>query len=141
MTNKVVDQNAAFTLYPDEGVHRIASLNKYVSPFQEQLKDVYEISNGRDPDHSTANSVRSVLEAVGRFCRPDKSSSLTTFVQHLATEGIMVKSVLINSLCHGTYYDEMPSPDDLKLACSETVQVVKRYAAGQLEMIGDVKKD
>jgi hypothetical protein len=57
-------------------------------------------------------------------------------VQHLAAEdGIIVKSVLINSFCHGTYYDEMPSPDDLKLACEETVRVVKKYAAGQLEVI------
>ena len=85
---------------------------------------------------AAANAIRSVLEAVGRFCRPDKSSSLTVFVQHLAAEdGIIVKRVLIKSFCHGTYYDEMPSPDDLKLACAETVQVVKKYAAGQLEVI------
>lgn len=136
VTNKVVDENAAFALHPDNGVHKISRLQKYVAPFQEQLKDIFEIANGRDPDHSTANAIRSVLEAVGRFCRPDKSSSLTVFVQHLAAEdGIIVKSVLINSFCHGTYYDEMPSPDDLKLACAETVQVVKKYAAGQLEVI------
>lgn len=136
VTNKVVDPNAAFALYPDKAVHKIARLNKYVAPFQEQLQDIYEIANGREPDHATANAVRSVLEAVGRFCRPDKSSSLTVFVQHLAAEdGITVKSVLINSLCHGTYYDEMPSPDDLKLACEETLSVVEKYAAGQLEEI------
>ena len=139
VTNKVVDENAAFALYPDKGVHKIARLNRYVAPFQEQLKDIYEIANGRDPDHSTANAIRSVLEAVGRFCRPDKSSSLTLFVQHLAAEdGITVKSVLINSLCHGTYYEEMPSPDDLKLACAETLLVVEKYAAGQLEVIKGV---
>ncbi|KGJ03138.1 hypothetical protein IT41_15005 [Paracoccus halophilus] len=136
VANKVVDENAAFALHPDKGIHKISWLKKYVAPFQEQLKDIVEIANGRDPDHSTANAIRSVLEAVGRFCRPDKSSSLTLFVQHLAAEdGIIIKSVLINSFCHGTYYDEMPSPDDLKLACAETVQVVERYAAGQIEVI------
>lgn len=136
VTNKVVDENAAFALHSDKGIHKISRLNKYIAPFQEQLKDIYEIANGRDPDHSTANAIRSVLEAVGRFCRPDKSSSLTDFVQHLAGEDkIVVKSILINSFCHGTYYDEMPSPDDLKLACSETIQVVEKYATGQLEVI------
>jgi hypothetical protein len=135
-TNKVVEENATFALHSDKGIHRISRLNKYIAPFQEQLKDIYEVSNGRDPDHSTANAIRSVLEAVGRFCRPDKSSSLTVFVQHLAAEdGIIARSVLINSFCHGTYYDEVPSPDDLRLACSETVKVVEKYAAGQLEVV------
>lgn len=136
VTNRVVESNAAFALHPEKDAHKIVPLNKYVAPFQEQLKDVYEIANGRDPDHTTANAVRSVLEAVGRFCRPDKSGSLSDFVQHLAgEEGISVKSVLINSLCHGTYYDETPPPEDLKLACCETLLVVERYATGQLEIL------
>ncbi|QYZ68719.1 AAA family ATPase [Neotabrizicola shimadae] len=135
-TNKVVADDAAFALYSEKGVHKISRLNKYVSPFHEQLKDIYEVASGRDPDHTTANAVRSVLEAVGRFCRPDKSESLTSFVQHLASEdGITVKSILINSLCHGTYYDEKPLPDDLKQACTETLLVIEKYAAGQLEVI------
>ena len=80
--------------------------------------------------------------SIGRFCRPDKSESLSTFVQHLAgDEGIAVKSVLINSLCHGTYYEETPVPGDPKLACDETIAVVKRFAVGQLELIkGDAEK-
>lgn len=136
VSNKVVDDSAAFALNCEEGKHRIAPLDRYVAPFQEQLKDIYEIANGRDPDHSTANSIRSVLEAIGRFCRPDKSSSLSLFVQHLAAEDeIIVKSVLINSFSHGTYFDEMPTPDDLRLACNETIKVVKRYAFGQLAVI------
>ena len=46
-----------------------------------------------------------------------------------------LKSILINSLCHGTYYEETPPPDDLVLACKETLVVVERYAVGQLELI------
>ncbi|QBF30777.1 AAA family ATPase [Thalassococcus sp. S3] len=138
LTNRIVDERkgAAFALHPDAGTHKLVRLKEYVAPFKEQLRDVYDVANGRDPDHRTANSVRSVLEAIGRFCRPDKSESLSTFVQHLAgDEGIAVKSVLINSLCHGTYYEETPVPGDLKLACEETISVVKRFAVGQLELI------
>lgn len=136
LTNRVVDDNAAFALHTDGKSHSLARLNKYIAPFQEQLMDIHEVANGKDPDHRTANSVRSVLEAIGRFCRPDKSDSLTDFVKHLAGEEDMtLKSVLINSLCHGTYYDETPPPDDLVLACRETLVVVERYAVGQLELI------
>lgn len=138
LTNRIVDERkgAAFALHPDAGTHKLVPLREYVAPFKEQLKDAYDVANGRDPDHRTANSVRSVLEAIGRFCRPDKSESLSTFVQHLAgDEGIAVKSVLINSLCHGTYYEETPVPGDLKLACEETITVVDRFAVGQLELI------
>ncbi|SFG41134.1 Wobble nucleotide-excising tRNase [Roseobacter denitrificans OCh 114] len=141
LTNRVVDDNAAFALHTDGKSHNLARLNKYIAPFQEQLIDIYEVANGKDPDHRTANSIRSVLEAIGRFCRPDKSDSLTDFVKHLAgEEGMTLKSVLINSLCHGTYYDETPPPDDLVLACKETLVVVEHYAVGQLELVKKAAK-
>ncbi|WP_373090007.1 hypothetical protein [Sneathiella sp.] len=136
LTNRVVEEKAAFALHTDGATHKLARLNKYIAPFQEQLIDVHDVANGKEPDHRTANSIRSVLEAVGCFCRPDKSDSLTNFVQHLAgDEGISIKSVMINSLCHGTYYEETPPPDDLALACKETIVVVERFAVGQLELI------
>ena len=141
LTNRVVDDNAAFALHTDGKSHSLARLNKYIAPFQEQLIDIHEVANGKDPDHRTANSIRSVLEAIGRFCRPDKSDSLTDFVKHLAGEEDMtLKSVLINSLCHGTYYDETPPPDDLVLACKETLVVVEHYAVGQLELVKKAAK-
>jgi wobble nucleotide-excising tRNase len=142
LTNRVVENNAAFALHTDGTKHSLARLNKYIAPFQEQLIDVHGVANGKDPDHRTGNSVRSVLEAVGRFCRPDKSDSLTDFLKHLAgEENMSLKSVLINSLCHGTYYEETPPPDDLVLACKETLAVVERYAVGQLELIrSSIKK-
>ena len=116
-------------------------MTKYVAPFQQQLKEIHNIANGQAPDHRTANSIRSVLEAVGRFCRPDKSDSLTNFIQFLAgSDGLEIKSVLINTLSHGTYLEEIPPPDDLVLACAETLEVVKRYAVGQLEVIEAANK-
>ena len=80
--------------------------------------------------------MRSVLEAVGRFCRPDKAKSLTDFISFLAgDEGMSLQSVLINSSSHGSYYDEAPPPEDITLACQETLAVIERYAPGQLELI------
>jgi len=140
-SNRVAEANAAFSLHCDKDIHKLTKMNKYVAPFQQQLKEVHSIANGQSPDHRTANSIRSVLEAVGRFCRPDKSESLTNFIQFLASsDGIEIKSVLINTLSHGTYLEEIPPPDDLVMACLETLEVVKIYAVGQLEVIETANK-
>ena len=142
LTNRVVDDGAAFALYAGAKGHRLTRLDKYVAPFQEQLKEICEIADGKDPDHGTGNAIRSVLEAVGRFCRPDKSKSLADFIGFLAGEaGISLKSVLINSLSHGSYYDEAPPPDDLRLACEETIEVVEKFAAGQLVVVRNLESD
>ncbi|MHA1598106.1 MAG: AAA family ATPase [Alphaproteobacteria bacterium] len=137
ITNRIVKKEAAFALHPDNAGHKLTQLNDYIAPFQQQLKDIYEVAeNGREPDHQTGNAVRSVLEAVGRFCRPDKSDSLTNFITFLAGQDeFEIKSVMINSLSHGTYYEEIAPPDDLKLACKETIRVVEKFAVGQLEVI------
>ncbi len=135
-TNSVVKEDATFSLTLDGAAHKLTHLRSYVAPFEYQLAHVYHVANGNSPDHATGNAIRSVLEAVGRFCRPDKSQSLQEFISFLAgEESISIKSILINSLCHGTYYDEAPPPDDLKLACQETIIVVERFAEGQIAVI------
>lgn len=137
ITNGIVQKESAFSLDADSGTHELSRLNNYVAPFQQQLKDIFEIAEkGKKPDHQTGNTIRSVLEAIGRFCRPDKSNSLTDFINFLAKhDGFNIRSIMINNLSHGTYYEETPTPDDLKLACQETVRVVKKFAPGQLEII------
>lgn len=111
-------------------------MTRYLAPFHEQLKDVYEVAHENSPNHTTGNSIRSVLEAVGRFCHPDKCDSLENFVKFLAGEEQMsLKSVMTNSMSHGSYIDETPPPDDLQLACEETIAVVERLAIGQLGVI------
>lgn len=138
-TNRVVKDEATFSLSADGSTHKLTYMNNYVAPFEQQLAHVYQIANGKNPDHSTGNAIRSILEAVGRFCRPDKSQSLENFITYLAgEENISIKSILINSLCHGTYYDEAPSPEDLKLACQEAINVVDRFAKGQIALIQSV---
>lgn len=134
--NRVVKDDATFSLSANVGGHKFANLRNYVAPFEQQLEHVYRVANGTEPDHGTGNAVRSVLEAIGRFCRPDKCGSLEEFITHLAgEESFSIKSIMINSLCHGTYYDEAPTADDLTLACQETLSVVERYASGQISVI------
>lgn len=139
-TNSVVKKDGTFSLYKDGSAHKLIHLHSYVAPFEQQLEHVYHVANGDDPDHSTGNAIRQVLEAVGRFCRPDKSHDLQNFITFLAGDkNFKIKSVLINSLSHGTYYDETPSPEDLNLACEEAIAVVEHFAIGQLELIKNAK--
>jgi wobble nucleotide-excising tRNase len=135
-TNAVVRPEATFSLHRDGESHKIAFLPNYVAPFEQQLEHVYHVANGKEADHSTANTIRSIIESIGRFCRPDKSQSVESFISFLASEDkISVKSVLINTFCHGTYYEETPSPEDMRLACQETITVVEQFAAGHIELL------
>jgi wobble nucleotide-excising tRNase len=136
VTNFVVEKDAAFFLSQIGGEHKFATRTRYIAPFEQHLKEIVEVDAGREPDYTTGNAIRSVLEAIGRFCHPDKGSSLSGFIRFLAGEGgFQIRSVLINNLSHGTYYDEAPSPDELREACKEAILVVERYAKGQLELL------
>lgn len=135
VTNRVVKDGSAFFMHQVGAHHKLSRRDQYVAPFEQHLKEIVDVHNGQEPSHTTGNAVRCILEAIGRFCHPDKAS-LTEFITYLAGDGgFEVKSVLINNLSHGTYYDEMPSPDELKEACTETIKIVDRYAKGQLEVV------
>jgi wobble nucleotide-excising tRNase len=135
VTNKVVKDEGAFFLHKAGQAHQLSKLKKYIAPFEEHLREIVDVHGGAEPSHTTGHAIRCVLEAVGRFCHPDKCDSLSNYISYLAgEEGFEIKSVLINNLSHGTYYDETPSPDELKDACDEAIRIVERYAKGQLEI-------
>lgn len=136
--NAVVQWEATFSLSLNNvgTMHDLSPLKEYVAPFEQQLEHVYQVANGKKPDHSTGNCIRSVLEAVGRFCRPDKTTSMQKFIGFLSNEDdIKIQSTLINSLCHGTYYDETPTREDITDACKDAISVVERYAKGHIELL------
>ncbi|MDW5317087.1 hypothetical protein [Rhizobium sp. PL01] len=56
-----------------------------------------EVHSGGEANHPTGNAVRSALEAIVRFCHPDKSESLSGVITFLAgEENFTIESVLIN---------------------------------------------
>ena len=134
--NAVIKPEATFSLSKLGEKHDLRRLKDYIAPFEQQLEHVYRVANGGKPDHSTGNCIRSVLEAVGRFCRPDKTQSVQEFITFLAGEdGFKIRGILIQSMCHGSYYDETPTPEDISLACKEAMKVVERYAKGHIELL------
>ena len=133
-TNNVVPNRATFSLIGGELRHVIKPCTDYLAPFKEQLREIYDVAVCfTKPKYTTANSIRSVIEAIGRFCYPDKSNSLTELINFLSqTLRIKIKSVLINSFSHGTYFEDSQIPEDIVRACGETIEIVKILAPGQI---------
>lgn len=136
VSNNVIPKNCAFFLHKNGSQHKISAHNNYIAPFEQQLREVFEVYEGKAPDHTTGNAIRSVLEAVGRFCHPDKCDNLSNYIIYLTgEENFTIKSVLINNLSHGTYYEDTPSPEDIKDACADVISIVEKFAKGQIETV------
>lgn len=135
IANNVVKKHAAFTLSIGNHGHVIETFREYMAPFQEQLRDVVRVADGNSPGVGIGNAIRSVLEAVGRFCYPDKFNDFSQFLQFVSREfEIDMPSILINTLSHGTFHEETPDPEEIKRACMEAVTIIERLAPGQLTL-------
>ena len=134
ITQKVVEEKAGFSFEIDGGEHIFTKLEKYAFPFKHQLKHIYEIAEGRQkPKFYTANSIRSVLEEIGRFCRPDKAKTTKGFIDFLSSDmGISINIYLLNCLSHGLPTEEVALTEEIRKACEETIRVVGELAPGQI---------
>ena len=136
----VVKYNAAFLLDKiDDKKHKISDMSEYIAPFKYQLIDIIGVVNGNEPNHTTANSIRSVLEAIQKFCHPDKD--LKIFLEDIAEANkININSTLINTLSHGLYDGTMPPQDDLKKVCKDVKKIAEIFIPGQVNQIKDANK-
>ena len=136
-TNNLVRSNGLFQLIPGPPAHKLASQNGFATPHALHLRDVRAVSDGTRPaDHTTPNSIRAVVEGIWRFCRPDLSD-FGKFLAFLISEHNMeIKSVLINDLSHGGKFADYPHDEqDVRRAGKEAIEVVERFAAGQLRTV------
>jgi len=133
--NRVVQPPGLFQLVPGENKHELTSQRAFATPHALHLKAVYDVADGsRRADHTTPNSIRSVIEGIWKFCRPD-FSNLEEFLGYLIGEhGIEIKSVLINDLSHGGKTADPPhDEEDIKQAAVDAIAVVGQFAKGQLK--------
>ena len=137
ITQGVIDEKAGFSFEIDEGEHIFTNLEKYAFPFKHQLKHIYEIAKGRQkPEFYTANSIRSVLEEIGRFCRPDKAKTTKGFIDFLSSDmDISINIHLLNCLSHGLPTEEVTSQIEICKACKQTIRAVEELAPGQIEIL------
>ena len=133
--NKIVQPRGLFQLVPGESEHELPSQKAFATPHTLHLKAVYDVANGTGrPDHTTPNSIRSVIEGIWKFCRPD-ISNLEQFIGYLIAEHeIEIKSVMINDLSHGGKVAEpLHDEEDIKQAAMDAIAVVGQFAEGQLK--------
>lgn len=133
--NRVVQPQGLFQLIPGEDKHELTSQRAFATPHALHLKDVYEVASGsKRANHTTPNSIRSVIEGIWKFCRPD-FSKLEEFLGFLISDhGIEIRSVMISDLSHGgKMADPLHDEEDIKQAALEAIAVVEQFAKGQLK--------
>jgi wobble nucleotide-excising tRNase len=140
LNNKVIDPSGLFQLISRSGTHEIRSQKQFITPHEFHLGHVKAVALGSDlPCYSTPNSIRSVLEGIWRFSRPD-FDQLEKFVACLNDEhDLQIRSVLINDLSHGgKLYVESPLEADIVTAAKEVVEIVRVFAKGQVIDVPDL---
>lgn len=134
-SNNAISKGGLFHLVPGAAQHRFVSQKGFATPHLQQLKHVFDVSRGQtSPDFMTPNCIRSVLESMWKFCRPDLDQ-FGQFCEFVIDEyEIELKGVLLNDLSHGGKFDDLPPrADDIVEAAKEAIAVVERFARGQLK--------
>lgn len=136
-SNNTIPKDGLFQLVPGATQHSLVSQKGFATPHLQQLKHVFDVSRGQAaPDFMTPNCIRSVVESMWKFCRPDLDK-FETFCELLISDyEIELKSVLMNDLSHGGKFDDPPpKADDIVEASKEAIAVVERFAGGQLKRL------
>ena len=134
-SNNAVSPNGLFQLMPGANKHTLTSQKGFATPHQQQLKHIQEIAEQRSaPDFTTPNCIRSVVESMWKFCRPDLNN-FASFLSFLINEcGLELKSVLLHDLSHGGKFDDPPhKAEEIIEAAQEALAVVEHFAPGQLK--------
>lgn len=135
--NNAIKKEGLFHLVPGATQHNLVSQKGFATPHLLQLKHVLDVSKGRvEPDFMTPNCIRSVMESMWRFCRPDINDFGDFCVFLTDTCEIDIKSVLINDLSHGGKFDEpLHKADDIIEASKEAITVIEKFAGGQITQL------
>ena len=138
MANRITSNN----FYLKNG--KITEINdELLMPYEYHLMDVYNISIGKSqPSHTTANSVRHVLETIMRFDDPKSNNNILLYINN---DEILRKNRFLysfmNDLSHGRYRIEKAITDEEIISICKTVcEFVDNKFSKQLDAI-KAKKD
>lgn len=115
----------------------IKSLQKeLIMPYEEHLRDIYEVSTGKVPSHTTPNSIRHILETINKFEKPN-----LTFVKYCEDIELLKDDneflyALIHDNSHGNYRTQRPFTSDMiEKGCKKVIEVITDKFNGQLEVL------
>ena len=125
--------NTAYSLKPG----KIETINaKLLMPYESHLSDIVKISRKEiAPNHTTANSIRHVLETICKFEFPDKGIE-----SYIAENPILSNDACIFSICqdlsHGGIRTQPPYTEDVLIhACDTVVAFMTERYSGQIDAI------
>lgn len=131
--NKIIEQKFVLSNGKVTGLG-----NELIMPYEEHLRDIYSISQGtKTACHTTANSLRHILETINRFIAPD--IELCPFCERI--DGYEENEFLYSLMHDGShggirlqkaYTDEM-----IKAACDVVINYVSKDFAGQIKLINN----
>ncbi|NLI14099.1 AAA family ATPase [Pelotomaculum propionicicum] len=110
--------------------------HQLLMPYESHLKDIVETANGsQQPSHTTANSIRHVLETVSRFEYPERSIE-----KYIAENSILSQDSCIFTLCQdlshgGIRIQQSFSAEILVAACKTVVAFMNSKYEGQVKAI------
>ena len=105
-------------------------------PYESHLNDIVKIAKGlQEPNHTTSNSIRHILETICRFEYPEKRIE-----GYVAENTVLSNNACIYTICqdlsHGGIRNQLPfSTDILKSACKTIVDFMNIKYKGQIDAI------
>ncbi len=106
-----------------------------VMPYEEHLRDIYNVANGGSPCHTTPNSVRHVLETINKFESPDKE--LKAYCEHndILSENEFVYS-LMHDGSHGVVRQQIAYTNEMiQKGCDVVINFINSKFEGQINQI------
>jgi len=113
--------------------------HQLLMPYESHLQDIVAIAAGKQsPSHTTANSIRHVLETVSRFEYPERSIE-----KYISENSILSQDSCIFTLCqdlsHGGIRSQPPfSAEILVAACKTVVAFMNSKYEGQVKAISQM---
>lgn len=106
--------------------------NRLLLPYESHLEDIVDVANGKEePSHTTANSIRHVLETICGFESPNKP--LHEFIsekEELCNDANI--QCLINDQSHGKLRYERLNTENIKNLCDIVVEYVSNEYPEQI---------
>ena len=106
----------------------------YLLPYSANLKDIYMISKRKlDPNHTTLNSIRQIIETLRKFEFPNFEDSVE-YLKCIFKKNNILK--ILNYDFHGYFIEEPMIDDEIKIQCCiELIRYIRNKYPGQVEWI------
>ncbi len=110
--------------------------NSLTVPYINHLHDIYNVANKTElPKHTTANSIRHIIETLNKF---ENIDSTTDLISKYIKDNFPEESktyTLINDLSHGGWRTEQAPihDDDFVLVCQTIITIITEKYKGQID--------